>query len=280
MIKVLHPGIYSSVQDKGRVGFSKYGVPVGGVMDGYSHEIGNILIKNSKNEASIEIAFGSAKLLFDADTFICITGADFSPTINNDSVEMYTVLEVKKGSILSFGRRKFGVRTYVAVQGGIQSEEVLKSKSYFPSVTSKSLLEKGDVLTIHSKKPYKNRGFSKIKRLDQLFDDTQLECFPGPEYDLLSANQKQILQNEFTISKDNNRVGYRLEELIENNLKPILTSAVLPGTMQLSPSGKLIVLMKDCQVTGGYPRVLQLSSFAISQLSQKTTGDKIQFLVK
>ena len=81
----------------------------------------------------------------------------------------------------------------------------------------------------------------------------------------------------FTISEDNNRVGYRLHETIENNLKPILTSAVLPGTVQLTPSGTLIVLMRDAQVTGGYPRVLQLTSFSIDILAQRVSGGEIQF---
>ena len=94
---------------------------------------------------------------------------------------------------------------------------------------------------------------------------------------MLTLTQKEKLKQQFTISVQNNRVGYRLEEPLENNLQSILTSAVLPGTVQLTPSGKLIVLMRDCQVTGGYLRVLQLSEKAINQLSQKTTGDKIKF---
>ena len=81
----------------------------------------------------------------------------------------------------------------------------------------------------------------------------------------------------FSVSEDNNRVGYRLHEVLENELEPILTSAVLPGTVQLTPSGKLIILMRDCQVTGGYPRVLQLSDYAISRLSQKVAGDQVKF---
>ena len=83
----------------------------------------------------------------------------------------------------------------------------------------------------------------------------------------------------FIISEDNNRVGYRLKESLENNLKPILTSSVLPGTVQLTPSGKLIVLMRDCQVTGGYPRILQLSNESIDKLAQKITGDMIRFKI-
>jgi len=106
-------------------------------------------------------------------------------------------------------------------------------------------------------------------------------CSKGPEFNLLSdAQQKILTKNLFTISNDNNRTGYRLEEQVKNNLDSILTSGVLPGTVQLTPSGVLIVLMRDCQVTGGYPRVLQLTESAINQMAQKTTHDTFQFILK
>jgi biotin-dependent carboxylase-like uncharacterized protein len=280
MIKVLHPGIYSSVQDQGRQGFAKMGIPTSGAMDSYSSETGNILLKNKASDAVIEVTFGRAKFEFTSDTFICVTGADFSPKLNDQPIEMMTVYEVAKGSILSFGKRRYGVRTYVAVQGGIQSEVVLKSRSFFQGITTQHRLQKGDELLILPKKDYENKGFSKIKVLDILFQSEVLECDTGPEYDQLNTQQKEQLFQSFTISEDNNRVGYRLKETIENDLKPILTSAVLPGTVQLTPSGKLIVLMRDCQVTGGYPRVLQLSEFAMDILSQKLTGNHIRFSMK
>lgn len=280
MIQVLHPGIYSSIQDSGRIGFSKFGVPQSGAMDFYSYEFGNSLLSNPKSSASIEITFGLAKFSFLNDAFICITGANFSPKINGKLMDMNTILEVKKGSVLSFGNRKYGIRTYVSVLGGFQTKKQLKSRSYYTGITEKPKLEKGDILFFSEQEQPKNIGYSEFKSVEGLFFDEELTCYPGPEYDLLNPEQKEKLQEEFTISRDNNRVGYRLEESIENNIKPILTSGVLPGTVQLTPSGKLIVLMKDCQVTGGYPRVLQLSGFAISQLSQKTTGDKIKFLLK
>ena len=231
MIRVLTPGIYSSVQDQGRIGFAKLGIPISGVMDSYSARMANMLLKNKQGAAVIEIAFGGAKFEFVQDCFICITGADFSPRLNDVPIEMSTVCEVKKGNVLSFGKRKFGVRTYVAVQGGIQTEQILKSRS----------------------------------------------IFEGPDFEGLNKQQKKRLFEPFTISEDNNRVGYRLHETIENNLKPILTSAVLPGTVQLTPSGTLIVLMRDAQVTGGYPRVLQLTSFSVDILSQMITGNSIKF---
>lgn len=280
MIQVLHSGIYSSIQDRGRIGFSKFGVPQSGAMDMYSYQFGNSLLRNPTSSASIEITFGLAKFSFLKDAVICLTGANFSPKINNKLVDMNTVVEVKKGSVLFFGERKYGIRTYISILGGFQSEEKLKSRSFYSGITKKIRLEKGDLLFFSEQNPSKNIGFTEFKSMEHLFFDEELECYPGPEFDLLTLEQKDKLKQEFTISGDNNRVGYRLEESLENSIQPILTSGVLPGTVQLTPSGKLIVLMKDCQVTGGYPRILQLSSFALSKLSQRMTGEKVKFLLK
>ena len=99
----------------------------------------------------------------------------------------------------------------------------------------------------------------------------------------LLINNEQIIKlfnQEFTVFKENNRMAYQFQELVTNNLKDIITSLVLPGTVQLTPFGKLIVLMRDCQTTGGYPRVLQLKESSINLLSQKKVGDKIKFKLK
>ncbi|MFY0603068.1 MAG: biotin-dependent carboxyltransferase family protein [Flavobacteriaceae bacterium] len=276
MINVVHPGIYCSVQDNGRIGFAKKGVPQGGYMDAHSANMANTLLKNRKTDAVIEITFGQGKFEFTTATFIALMGGDFSPKINTFSIEMNNVYEVKKGDVLSFGRRQYGARVYMAVQGGIQSKKILKSKSFLLGITQQRL-DKGDVLKTYPVKPYLDRGFSKVRLFIEHYSEPDLECFPGPEFDCLNEVQKKRLFEIFTISEDNNRVGYRLNEPIENDLKPILTSAVLPGTVQLTPSGQLIVLMRDCQVTGGYPRVLQLSDYAVSRLSQKLTGEKLKF---
>ncbi len=277
MIKVLNAGIYCSVQDLGRLGMAKIGVPRAGAMDQFSAKMGNILLKNGQKDAVIEITFGQGRFEFTSDTFICITGGDFSPKVNTFPVKLNKVYPVKKDDFLSFGRRKYGARSYLCVQGGIQSEVILKSRSFYGGITKQRLL-KGDELSIPKAKLYPE-GFSKVKVFYEHYENNQLDCYPGAEYNLLTNKQKQGFQKLFTISGDNNRMGYRLEEAVQNDLPSILTSSVLPGTIQLTPSGKLIVLMRDAQVTGGYPRVLQLTDYAISRLSQKLTGEQIRFVL-
>ena len=149
----------------------------------------------------------------------------------------------------------------------------------YPGITKSFRLDKGMALPVKNSLIDKNLStYASVKEDTTSFDDERLEVYKGPEYDSLNASQKKQLETKrYTIAKENSRMAYQLEETLANDLEPIITSLVLPGTVQLTPSGKLIVLMRDCQITGGYPRVLQLSESAINRLSQKFTGSTLQF---
>jgi biotin-dependent carboxylase-like uncharacterized protein len=278
MIRVISAGIYTTVQDLGRQGYGHLGVPISGVMDNYSAKLANHLLGNNENKSVLEITLGNTTLLFENNLFIVISGADLQPLINDSKVSINRVLEVNAGDVLKLGKPMFGVRTYVAVKGGFQIKEVLGSKSWFKNVTEQFLVKKGDILPVLPQKSLKMLKNASVRVNKEHFITKFIEVYKGPEYDLLTEKQRNELKNTvFTISKDNNRMGYRLVETVENELGSMLTSSVLPGTVQLTPSGTLIVLMRDCQVTGGYPRVLQLAENAIDRLSQKSTNDTFQF---
>jgi len=139
---------------------------------------------------------------------------------------------------------------------------------------------KGDMLPILPIQENTENSFSRVRVSEKHFRTMYLPCIKGPEFSRLNKEQQRRLFSPLRVSDHNNRVGYRLKEYLENNLPSILTSAVMPGTVQLTPSGKCIILLQDCQVTGGYPRILQLSEIAIARVSQKITGDKIQFILE
>ena len=279
MIAILHPGIYCSVQDQGRFGHTKIGVPQAGCADAYAAKMANALLKNHEKDALIEITFGQGKFKFTSDTYICLTGGDFSPKLNGKLIKMQSVFFIKKDSVLSFGKRVYGARVYLSVQGGIQTKTVYGSRSFFDGITQQKL-GKGAMLPILPIQKYADNNFSRVRVSEKHFTTIYLPCLKGPEFFKLNQEQQRKLFTPFSISDDNNRVGYRLKESLENNLSSILTSAVLPGTVQLTPSGKCIILLQDCQVTGGYPRILQLTEIAIARVSQKITGDKIQFILE
>ena len=280
MIKVISSGFYSTIQDSGRAGFADIGVPISGVMDSYSAKLANHLLNNNEDDAVLEITFGNCKLSFENQSLICVSGADFSPKINGKPIALNSVLKVKKGDLLSFGNRNYGVRSYLAVLGGFKTEKIMKSRSFYKGITKNWLLKKGMLLPIQAFNKSVEKTYSSVKIKESHFQSQILECYAGPEYDFLSEKQKKELRETvFTVSKDNNRMGYQLEEIIKNNLKSMLTSGVLPGTVQLTPFGKMIVLMRNCGVTGGYPRVLQLTDYSIDKLSQKIAGDRFEFRV-
>ena len=281
MIKVLKSGFYTTIQDKGRVGFASLGVPVSGAMDSYSSGLTNHILNNSLDCAFLEITLGGCKLQFLSKTTICISGGDFSPKINNQSILLNSKISIKENDILSFGKVNFGVRCYLAVKGGILTDIKLDSRSLFKNITRNFSLKSGDYLPISNLKIDLETSRTSVKVNKNHFQSKVIECFTGPEFEALDIHQQKILfETEFSVSKDINRMGYKLNEILENNIPSILTSAVLPGTVQLTPSGKLIVLMRDCPVTGGYPRVLHVSEESINRLSQKTTGDKFQFVLQ
>ena len=277
MIEVLKSGFFTSIQDLGRFDFENYGVPISGVMDRFSAKLANNLVGNDENDAVLEITMSGPSLKFNCDTRICVTGADLTPLVNNKHIKPNRVLLIKTGDILSFDRLYFGFRSYLAVSGGFQSELVMNSRSMYSGITKQVCIEKNETLSINPNK--KNTiSNSVIKTKFSHFSSKVIEVFKGPEFELLALEQQELLLSEtYTISKNNSRMAYQLVEPLDNILEPIITSLVLHGTVQLTPSGKLIVLMRDCQTTGGYPRVLQLKESSINVLSQKFTNAKIKF---
>ncbi len=278
MIKVLKSGLFSTIQDKGRFGYGAFGVPKSGAMDFYSAELANTLLGNTINDAVLEITMIGPQLKFDVECLLVITGADMSPSINRKTIQNNKVYRIKKCDTLGFDKLKSGLRAYVAVKGGFKSDMVLGSQSYYQPLTLANKLNDGDTLYLNqSENTFDTyETFSKLKVVD--YSSPNIHVFKGPEFERLSCNQKSELTSlESQVTNLYNRMAYQLSPLFDNDLESILTGPVLPGTVQLTPSGKLIVLMRDCQTTGGYPRVLQLTESAINLLSQKKEKDKIVF---
>jgi biotin-dependent carboxylase-like uncharacterized protein len=277
MIEVLQSGLYSTIQDLGRFGYRNQGVPVGGVMDIISANMANLLLDNQLSDAVLEISLMGPKLLFNMNTLIAITGGYRSPKINGKTINNGKLIAIKKGDVLSFGNLLDGARSYVAVKGGFKSEFKLDSRSQFKNITKNVRLEQGEKLIINDFEINIETSRTFVKNRKQFYDTKVLKVMKGPEYDMLSEEQISFFFNQnFTVSKDNNRMGYRLEEILAPHNYSLITSPVLPGTIQLLPSGRIIILMMDAHTTGGYPRIFQLSELAISILAQKRAGDQLQ----
>ena len=275
MIKVLKEGLFTTIQDIGRFGYKNIGVPVSGSMDQTSAKLANLLLGNDESSAVLEMTLVGPTLEFMNDTYISITGADMNPSLNKQKVLQNKPLFVNKGDILYLSHSSNGMRSYLGIKGGFNSEKKLGSKSFYRGITKREKLIKNDKIkfskvTSSTMKMNKSINDFKINRKNKI------NVFKGPEFDLLDSNSKDIIFNtDFTIGI-NNRMGYNLVEPIENSISSIISSPVMPGTVQLTPSGRLIILCRDCQTSGGYPRVLQLDKSSIDSLSQKTIGETIK----
>ena len=275
MIKVLKEGLFTTIQDIGRFGYKNIGVPVSGSMDQTSAKLANLLLGNDESSAVLEMTLVGPTLEFMNDTYISITGADMNPSLNKQKVLQNKPLFVNKGDILYLSHSSNGMRSYLGIKGGFNSEKKLGSKSFYRGITKREKLIKNDKIkfakvTSSPMKMNKSINDFKINRKNKI------NVFKGPEFDLLDSSSKDIIFNtDFTIGV-NNRMGYNLVEPIENTISSIISSPVMPGTVQLTPSGRLIILCRDCQTSGGYPRVLQLDKSSMDSLSQKTIGETIK----
>ena len=276
MLKVLKAGFYTTVQDAGRFHYRNKGVPVSGVMDEMSVFKVNSLLENKESSAVLEITMTGPTLIFEKETFMALGGAKMSATLNNLPIQNYKVYMIEKGDILSFGRLEKGFRSYLAIKGGFTPKEILGSRSYYKPITKVNRLTDNDVVPFTVVENFQPK-ISEIK-VASFLDDSVLEVNKAPEFDILSDKQlEEIFSKTFTVAHENNRMAYQLTETITPHTYSMLTSATIPGTVQLTPAGKLIVLMKDGQTTGGYLRAVQLTDKAICILAQKKGGDPISF---
>lgn len=279
MIEVLKPGIFSSVQDLGRFGYRSFGVPLSGVMDQASAITANNLLGNPSKAAVIEFTGPGLTLKFRTATKIAVCGAKVDLTLNDKNIDLSKVINVDPGSVLKAGNSRQGVWAYMAILGGVDSEVVLGSKSMYKSLTKHSRLGKEMKLGIGNAQLHEAFNSLSIKST-RLVNNEAIEIMKGPEFDLLSEDDViKILGTDFVISPQSNRMAYLLDHDLEISTKEIITSAVQPGTVQLTPSGKLLVLMRDAQTTGGYARIFQLTENAINCLSQRKPRATVSFRV-
>jgi biotin-dependent carboxylase-like uncharacterized protein len=273
MIKFISKGLYTTIQDDGRFGYRNIGVPSSGYMDRESAQTANLIIDNPINNPVIEATLIGPTIKFEKSTFICITGSDFNPMLNESRISLYTPVKVNKGDILKINNSSFGSRCYISIKGGIKVDKVLGSKSYYPQISDSCIIEKGDEFKFET-----NNSEPNYKLINQKFElNKNLKVFKGPEFNSLNKGSiSKIIDQEFSIGI-NNRMAYNLKEKIQAGTTSIISSPVIPGTVQLTPSGQMIILHRDCQTTGGYPRILQLDEKSLNNLAQLRIGDKIKF---
>jgi biotin-dependent carboxylase-like uncharacterized protein len=286
-IRVIEGGLLTTVQDCGRIGYQRFGVPVSGVMDGFAYELANSLVENIYKEAVLEITLLGPRLEFLDDTVIAICGGDYGPLMNGDSVPMWQTVPVKKGDVLSFSGLQSGVRGYIAFFGGIRVPEVMGSRSTYTKGGiggySGRGLRKGDIVEIGSLKQ-KISDYHVKKVPDSYIPDYPreilLRAVLGPQNDYFTKRGlKTFFSSSYTVGMDCDRMGIRLQgNIVEHkNRADIISDAVSFGSVQVPNSGEPIIMMADRQTTGGYTKIATVVSADLTKLAQVKPGDIVSF---
>ncbi len=274
MLEIVRPGLWDTIQDRGRFGYRGIGVALSGAMDQEAFANANRLLENAPNAAALEVCQNGGLYLFKAPTCFVLCGFETEAVLDDQSIATNTIYGAKKGSILSVIRVVNGVYAYVAVKGGFITDQKLNSRSMHPSLYGDQKLKKGYQL------PYQEYEGSKIEAdCRPISKDRQeyvLEAIPGPEFHYLHPST-DFSSLKFTLS-DHNRMGYRLLPSVhlKRSTESIRSAAVFPGIVQLTPSGECIVLHRDAQVSGGYPRILILTEQSLNWLAQIKKGEIVE----
>ena len=293
IIHIEQCGFLTTLQDTGRTNYLQFGVSKGGAMDMHAAQLANTLIGNETSAAVLEITQSPHRFRFMQDTLVAFTGGGLQPQLQETLLPVNQPLVIPAGETIVCKQQLPGFRLYMAVAGGFKADTFLNSYSTDLLVKAGGYegrpLRKGDILKQHKELSVLQQRLLNVLKAGatvEIHHETAsitnniIRVLQGVEWNYLDDTSTQLFsQASFTIGPQSSRMGYRLNEKIlkTNRNCEIISSPVTQGTVQLTPSGELIILIADAQTVGGYPRIAQVCSVDLSLLAQKKPGDKIQF---
>jgi antagonist of KipI len=306
-LRIIRPGLLTTVQDLGRPGYQHLGVVLSGAMDTVALRVANLLVGNPEGAAGLEITLPGPTIRFEANHVLALTGADLSPTLNGQPAPMHRPVAVRAGTVLAFGATRAGCRAYLAVAGGLAVPLVLGSRATYLRAALGGwhgrALQAGDELPVGEPAAMGQQLWQAVTSapLATGFATTDwaaarwtpgpalcpkprsqplIRAMRGPEYgQFAEASQRAFWHEPFTITPAADRMGYRLQGPVLTREIPteLLSSAVTFGTVQVPPGGQPIVLLADAQTTGGYPRLAQVITADFAALAQAAPGQQLRF---
>lgn len=278
MIQVLEPGLFTTVQDLGRIGLGYLGVPTAGAADTFSLRVANRLVANAGGAAALEMTGQGAALRFDMPANIAFAGGEVEATLDGQPLPMYQTIRVMTGAVLHVGPIRVGFRVYLAVGGGLNLPQVLGSVS---SDTLAGLgpapLAAGMQLPIFPQTVAP--GFY-LRAPPRFGAEASLRVLPGPQEDwFTAAARKHLVETGYRVLAQSDRTGLRLAgEKLERSRKDELPSmGMVTGAIQVPGSGQPIVLLANHGATGGYPVIANVISADLSLLAQLAPGASLRF---
>ena len=286
-IEIIEPGMLTTVQDRGRYGYQRYGVPVCGAMDEFALRAANLLVGNDEGAAGLEITVTGPTIRFLTDTWIAVTGADISPLLDGGPLGRWESVQARKDSILTFQEPKDGMRAYLAVAGGLDVPAVMGSRSTYVKAGLGGLegrpLRRGDVL---SSLPLEQGAEMAKRRLPAGYgaptygDDHVIRVALGPQHQAFDEEAiATFLSSMYIVAQDSDRMGYRLEgSPVGHKDSPDIVSDGNPlGAVQIPGDGMPRVLLADRGTTGGYAKIATVISVDVGTLAQALPGHTVMF---
>lgn len=279
-IEVLDPGFFTSVQDLGRRGWQQSGVPISGAMDPFALAAANTLVGNAPGEAGLEFTLGSLVLRAHEDGLVAAAGRGFRLEINGWEIPLWMSAVVRRGWIIRVVHTGNGWGC-LAFSGGLAVPEVMGSRSTYIKGGFGGLngrfLRAGDLLDLLPMTPPFDLAARSLpaSRRPPYGDDLTIGVIPGPQADAFTSETlAAFYQGAYTISQASDRMGFRLDGLPLQHIAgaDILSEGTLPGCIQVPGNGQPIVLMRDCQTTGGYPKIATIIQADLPLLAQLPPG--------
>ena len=289
---VIRKGMFTTVQDGGRTGHAAEGFSVCGASDRRTFTAANLIVGNRPDEATLEFTVDGPTLRFEEDAVVSVCAPDSDPDINGNRVPVWTPLRVQAGDVVCAGRMKYGLRGYLAVKGGIRVPRILGSRATDLRCGIGGLegraLRNGDVLPVIpcGGREYKRvfRRWRILNRRAPMTNEYRTEpvarLLPGPEADRFSREAVGILTScTYRVSVDSNRMGLRLEgpAVVQGLRTDIPSGGLQEGAIQITSGGTPIVMLADCQTTGGYARIASVIPTDLPALAQLRPGEKLSF---
>ena len=284
-LRVIRPGLLTTIQDLGRWGHQSHGVPPAGPMDPWSHRLANALVGNDASAATLEVTLVGPEIEFDDERLVAVAGAEFELDVDGRRQSMNTPFTVAAGSHLWIRTRGSGARSYVAIAGGVGVSKVLGSRS--THLVSRLGGLSGRSLAAGDEVPLEQAAGAPIPigavtpaRLPIPGEETRIRVLAGPHEDRFTGDALDLLQSAaYRVGTDSDRMGFRLvgPRLTHKGPADIISDATPLGVLQVPASGQPVLLMADRQTTGGYPNLATVISADIGLAGQLAPGDSIRF---
>lgn len=283
-VRIISPGGYTTIQDRGRFGFQHVGIPVSGALDAFAFTLANFLVGNPDNTPVMEITVMGPSFEIRKEMDMALTGAKMGISVNGIPMDQWASIRVRPGDLVTIGQVRAGCRAYLAFSGGIRVPEIMGSFSTYVGgkiggfegrpLRKEDLLKTGDSTLLT--RPRAVPG----SLIPEYSSEPVIRAIPGPQADYFDTGLNTLFQSEYSVTVKADRMGYRLQgepiPIKKGMPKSIVSEPSMPGGIQIPADEQPIILLVE-QTVGGYAKIATVISSDLPLVAQTTPGDTLRF---